>query len=335
MAKPRASVLISRQMLQDCFLEEDIQDLTELTDLRTPDTDQVTDEWQKEAMAGADIVITGWGSRRLTDDMLDAAPDLKLVCHSAGSIKGIYNPSMRERGIRVMSAAAANSQTVAEFAFGMMIVSMKGVWQYHADTMQGIWSRGRSIDWVREPFGATVGIIAASISGRGLIDLCHKLPLKEILVYDPYITEQEATALGARKASLEELMRESDVVSLHAPNIPETRHMINAENLAMMKDKAIFINTARGACVDEEALIAELQKGRILACLDVTAPKEPPEEGSPLYSLPNCILTPHIAGDIKESRQLQGRSVRDNIAAYLSGRSMPHEVNLEIIDRLA
>jgi phosphoglycerate dehydrogenase-like enzyme len=129
-------------------------------------------------------------------------------------------------------------------------------------------------------------------------------------------------------------MRRSDVVSLHTPAIEACRHIINARNLALMKDHAIFINTARGMCVDEAALIAELETGRILTCLDVTDP-EPPAPGSPLYRLPNCILTPHIAGSIKENCHRQGRAVADQIEAFAAGNALPDELDLAQFDRYA
>ena len=155
-----------------------------------------------------------------------------------------------------------------------------------------------------------------------------------ILVCDPYITTDEAETLGAVKVDLDELMRRADVVSLHTPDTDEARHIVNADNLALLKDRAIFINTARGACVDEQALIAELASGRIMACLDVTDP-EPPEPDSPLYTLPNCILTPHVAGAIKQSAQRQGRLVADEITAYIEHRPLTAEVDLTQLGRLA
>ena len=190
------------------------------------------------------------------------------------------------------------------------------------------------MDWIREPHGATVGIVGASHTGREMIRLCSVLELGALLLHDPYVTEQEAKELGAEPVGLDELMQRSDVVSLHTPNTEETHHLIDARNLALMRDRAIFINTARGACVDEAALVAELEKGRILACLDVTDP-EPPEPESPLYRLPNCILTPHIAGAVKENTTMQGRLVADEIAAFLDGQPLQHEVDLAQHDQLA
>ena len=211
---------------------------------------------------------------------------------------------------------------------------MKGVWQLHAATLAGTWDRTPGDPWIREPYGATVGIVGASCVGREMIRLCKALDLAAILLYDPYVTPEQAESMGVEKAALDDLMRRSDVVSLHTPNTDETHHIINAENLALMRDGAIFINTARGACVDEQALIAELRKGRMLACLDVTDP-EPPEAGSPLYTLPNCILTPHVAGAVRQNCRRQGKLVADEIEAYVSGRPIQHEIDLSRHHHLA
>ncbi len=335
MPKPRTVVLMTRAMQASVFSEPHLARLGALVEL-TParEEDEITPEWQQSAMNGAEIIITGWGTHAISDAMLDAAPDLRLMCHSAGSIKHLISPEFAARGIRVTSAAPALAVGVAEFAFGLMLMSMKAVWACIAATNAGRWEREPVLDWICEPHEATVGIIAASRVGRELLRLCKNLSLKSILLYDPFVDAEEAAGLGVEKVSLDELMRRSDVVQLCAPDLPATRHMINAEKLALMRDKAIFINTSRGALVDEAALVAELKNGRILACLDVTDP-EPPESGSPLYTAPNCILTPHIAGAVKQNIRRQGESVLEQIEAFVTGGPMPSEVALERLDILA
>lgn len=335
MSKPKTVMLITREMQKQCFAPEDLGRIAALTTLDRAQEDTIDAAWQEDAIHGAAIAVTGWGSLKITEAMLDAAPGLELMCHSAGSVRGLVDPdAFLSRGIRLCSARSALAVGVAEFVFGMMLVSMKATWRLHAATSQGRWERDEVLDSVREPYGAVVGIVSASCVGREMIRLCKTLVLDAILLYDPYVNPQEAEALGVIKVELDELMRRADVVSLHTPAIEETRHIINAQNLALMKDHAIFINTARGMNVDEEALIAELKKGRILACLDVTDP-EPPEPGSPLYTLPNCILTPHVAGAVKENTFRQGKLVADQIEAFLAGRPMPGEIDFTRYDRLA
>ncbi len=334
MTPPTAAFLVTKAMLDHCFAPRDLERIGRRTACRLPAGDALTPETQKDAARGAEIIITGWGTLPITPAMLDAAPGLRLMCHSAGSIKHLVNEEFLARGVRVCSAARALATGVAEFAFGLMLVSMKATWQLNDTTRTGIWKRDDAMEWIREPYGATVGIVGASYVGREMIRLCQNLELEAILLYDPYVSDDEAERLGVVKVELDELMRRSDVVSLHTPATEECRHLINAKRLALMKDRAIFINTARGLCVDEQALIAELESGRIMACLDVTDP-EPPEPGSPLYTLPNCILTPHVAGAVKQNTHRQGALVADQIEAYLDGRDLPFEVNLSQLHRTA
>jgi len=335
MSKPKTVILLTRAMQEQCFAPEDLDRIAVLTTLDRAREDAIDVAWQEDAIRGAAIAVTGWGSHPITDAMLDAAPGLELLCHSAGSVRWLVDPdAFVSRGIRLCSARRALAVGVAEFVFGLMLVSMKAVWRFHAETSQGRWAHDAVLDFVREPYGAVVGIVGASCVGREMIRLCKMLALDAILLYDPYVDSKEAEALGVVKVELDELMRRSDVISLHTPAIDETRHIINAGNLALMKDHAIFINTARGMNVDEEALIAKLKEGRILACLDVTDP-EPPQPDSPLYTLPNCILTPHVAGAIKENTLRQGKLVADQIEAFLAGRPMPGEIDFTLFDRLA
>jgi phosphoglycerate dehydrogenase-like enzyme len=334
MAAPRTVMLLTKEMQAHCFAEADLARMAAVTDFVPAKHEELTPEAQREAMTGAEVILTGWTTLEITPEMLDAAPDLKLMCHSAGSVKHLVTDEFSARGIRVCSAASALAIGVAEYAFGLMLCSMKATWQAHAMTLGGRWDREPLQEWICEPYDATVGVVAASFVGRELIRLCKTLPLKTILLCDPYVDAAQAEALGVEKVELSELMRRSDVVQLCAPNTPETKHLINAENLTLLRDKAIFINTSRGALIDEAALIAELQQGRLLACLDVTDP-EPPEAGSPLYTLPNCVLTPHIAGAVKENTKRQGALVADEVVAYTAGQSFQREVSLDNLDRLA
>jgi phosphoglycerate dehydrogenase-like enzyme len=322
-------------MQAQCFDRADLERLRALCVLRESDVPECTEPWQVSAAVGADVIITGWGTQRITREMLEAAPDLKLICHGAGSVKHLIDADeFMRRNIRVCTARAALAAGVAEFAFGMMLVSMKGVWRLHAATSQGIWDRDAVLPFLREPYGATVGIVGASAVGREMIRLCKTLELASILLYDPYVGEEEAAALGVEKVELDDLMRRSEVVLVHTPATEQCRHIINARNLALLKDGAIFINTARGMCVDESALIGALQTRPILACLDVTEP-EPPEPDSPLWRLPNCILTPHVAGAVKENILRQGHLVVEQIEAFVEGRAISGELDLRIHERLA
>jgi phosphoglycerate dehydrogenase-like enzyme len=155
-----------------------------------------------------------------------------------------------------------------------------------------------------------------------------------VLVYDPFLEPAEADKLGVELVGLDELLGRSDIVSLHVPSLPETRHMIGAAQLAQLKDGALFINTARGALVDEPALIDELSKGRFTAVLDVFE-NEPLAEDSPLRSLRNAILAPHAAGHTHETYLRQGSTAVDEALLFLAGKPLRHEVTRSMLATMA
>jgi phosphoglycerate dehydrogenase-like enzyme len=156
----------------------------------------------------------------------------------------------------------------------------------------------------------------------------------DILLYDPTLNERECKKLGAVKSNLDNLMGKSDVVSIHAPSLPATNHMINASNLKLMKDRAVLINTARGTIIDEKDLIGELKLGRISACIDVTDP-EPPSELNELRSLPNVILTPHIAGSVTNGKKRIGDLIVAELESYISDGTLHYEIKQEDLATLA
>ena len=256
----------------------------------------------------ADGCITGWGVAPLDTDVIAAAPRLQIVAHAAGTIKTIISEAAWQRGITVTSAAPAIAERVAETTLALMIVGIKGLWPLARGVSAGGWRDGQN--WPsREFYHKTVGIISASHVGRALMRLLQHFRV-EVLLYDPTLTGEEAAALGARQTDLNNLLHHADIVSLHAPSLPETRHLLNAENLPLMKDQAILINTARGALIEEVALIAELSKGRLFAFLDVTDP-EPPRADNPLRKLPNVVLTPHVAGCVDDCTMLGEMAVEE------------------------
>jgi phosphoglycerate dehydrogenase-like enzyme len=155
----------------------------------------------------------------------------------------------------------------------------------------------------------------------------------DILLYDPFVDEAGAAELGVIKVDLDELLTQSDVVSLHAPANKATYHMLNAKGLARMKDDALLINTGRGTLIDEQALIAELQKGRFFAFLDVTDP-EPPALDSPLRSLPNVVVTPHIAGCIENCNHM-GELAVEELRRFFAGEPAVYQITYEMFQRIA
>jgi phosphoglycerate dehydrogenase-like enzyme len=273
-------------------------------------------------MEGADAVVTSWGSPPLAKPLLDRAPNLRAVIHAAGSVKKVATPELWERGIRVSSGNDALAVGVAETALGLTIASLKNMWELTRQTRQGGWSKGRG--QVRELYEIAVGVIGGGRAGQHYIRLLRQFAV-DVYVYDPVLEAKEIEAMGANKTDLETLLATCDVISIHAPSLPSTYRMINKERLALMKDDAILINTARGSIVDEEALAEELGKGRLLACLDVTDP-EPPVADHPLRQLPNCIITPHIAGAVNNGVRRLGQFAVEELERLKEGLPLQGEV---------
>ena len=282
-------------------------------------------------LPGADACITSWDVAQLDADVIAAAPRLRAMAHMGSSVKRFVSDALWAAGVSVTSAGLALAVDVAETTLGLMIVGMKRVWPLGQHVRDGGW---RETPWwpARELFGKTVGIIAASNVGRHVMKLLQPFAV-HVLVYDPFLLPEAAAALGAELVELDELLRRADVVSLHAPAKPDTIHLLNAERLALMKDDALLINTARGNLIDEAALIAALRKGRFFAFLDVTDP-EPPAADSPLRRLENVVVIPHIAGCIENCGRM-GELAVEELRRVFAGEPAIYPIRPEMFGRIA
>ncbi|MGW0560367.1 hydroxyacid dehydrogenase [Streptomyces sp. NPDC003016] len=286
------------------------------------------------ALAEAEVLFTCWGATPLTAEVLDAAPNLRAVIHAAGSVKHHITQACWDRSVAVTSAAAANALPVAEYTLAAILFAGKRVLHSAA--------RYRALradhDWGADLHGAgnhrrTVGVIGASRIGRRVIELLRPFDL-DVLLYDPYVTPREAAALGVEPVSLDGLCARSSVISVHAPQLPATHHMIGTRQLAAMPVGATLINTARGSLVDESALLPELVSGRLNAVLDVTDPELPPPD-SPLYDLPNVLLTPHIAGSLGGELHRMADQSLDELERYAQGLPFADPVRPEALHHSA
>jgi phosphoglycerate dehydrogenase-like enzyme len=308
----------------------DSHTLARLTELADLDPSLVVNDFTSSpaaaALAETEIIISSWGCPPIDKDVLAAAPRLRAVLHAAGSVKHHVTEACWQRGIQVASAAWVNALPVAEYAVAAILFANKQVLRISADYR----ARRRGFDWQSEylsigNYRRTVGIVGASLIGRRVI---------ELLLYDPYVSAAEAAELGTLLVTLDELCELSDVVSIHAPQLPETRHMISRSLLASMRDGATVVNTSRGSLIDQDSLVQELTSGRLNAVLDVTTPDVLPAD-SPLYELPNVLLTPHLAGSLGTELRRMAAAVADELARYVEGRPFAHPVRRQDIDRMA
>lgn len=333
MSKPKFAYNLNSRTYDLCFDEETKRAIASLVDIQGEVKEKITAKDLKANLKDAEGCITGWGSLKLTKDILDAAPNLRIIIHSAGTVKPYVTPEVWKRGIRVTSAANVNAISVAEYNLAMILLTLKRVFAYqHEFRERGpeAWKRPPSL---RGCYRSKVGIIGMGHVGKRLLTLLQPFDL-EILIFSRHFPEEEARKMKARKVSLEELMSTCDVVALCAANVPRNRRMINRRMLSLLKDGSVFINTSRGALVDENALIEELRTGRITAVLDVFQ-HEPPPKGSPFYDLPNCIITPHIAGSINEECKRLGCQALKELKHYLTGEPFENEVTQEMLDKIA
>ncbi|MFK4100703.1 hydroxyacid dehydrogenase [Streptomyces sp. NPDC019531] len=302
--------------------------MARLTDVARIDPALVVGDFTDPAVAAtlaeAEVLITGWGCPRIDETVLAAAPRLRAVLHAAGSVRNLIAPEVWERGVSVSSAVQANALPVAEFTLAAILLAGKDAF--------GLRERFRAEHVYPPPadhaavgnLGRRVGIIGASRVGRRLLELLRPFDFA-VTLYDPYVDAAEAASLGVTLVPLDELMRTSDIVSLHAPDIPETYRMLDRRRLSLMPDGSVLVNTSRGALVDPDALTDELVSGRIGAVLDVTEP-EPLPADSPLYRLPNVFLTPHIAGSLGNELERLGRTVVDELVLLGAGAPLAHAV---------
>lgn len=273
-----------------------------------------------------EVIFSGWGAPLMDAAFLAAAPRLRAVFYGAGSIRGFVTDALWERGIQVTSAQAVNAIPVADYTLATIIFSLKHGWRLAEQTRRE--QRFPSRDDVPGVYGATVGIIGLGMVGRLVRQRLRPFDV-QVIAYDPYVTPAEAAALDVALCSLEALFQRAQVVTLHAPLLPETTGMILGEHLAALPPGSTFINTARGALVRHEELVVVLeQRPDLNAVLDVTEP-EPPPPGSLLYTLPNVTLTPHIAGSLGIERRRLGQVMVAELQRFVAGEPLRYAITRE------
>ncbi|GCB45016.1 hydroxyacid dehydrogenase [Streptomyces sp. NL15-2K] len=332
--RPQALFAMTAENVPLVFPPEILARLREAVDIDPALVAQdLTDPLVAKTLARTEILVTGWGCPRLDTAVLDAAPRLRAVLHSAGSVKGFATPELWRRGIAVSSAAEANALPVAEYTLAMILLAGKDV----LAARDRLRTERAFPGWELVPgignHGRRVGVIGASRIGRRLLELLRPFDLRPALT-DPYVDETQAAALGVPLLELDDLLRTSEIVTLHAPETPETRQLIGRRELALMPDGAVLINTARGGLVDHDALLTELRAGRLTAILDVTDP-EPLPPDSPLFDLPNAFITPHLAGSQGNEVARLGATVVEEAVRLLSGEPLAYPVDPAALERAA
>jgi phosphoglycerate dehydrogenase-like enzyme len=285
------------------------------------------------ALADVDVLLTGWGVPPLDAHVLAQAPRLRAVLHGAGAVRGFVTDALLARGLVVSSASSANAVPVVQYSVAAVHLSLKRVWQLlqapTADAARTI------VPDVPGAYDAAVGLLGLGEIGRRV---CRRLAADDglrLLACDPWCSPDEARALGVELVGLDELFARSEVVSLHAPLHEGTAGLVGAEQLRALPTGATLINTARGGVVRTDDLLAVLrERSDLQAVLDVTDP-EPLPQDHPLRSLPNVVLTPHVAGSRGRECRRMGALVVRELAALAAGRPLQHAVDLSRLERAA
>lgn len=331
----KISVLVKTDLVEGVFGEKYFDRLRRNGEVAVYDRENFDDnDYVLEFVKGSDIIITSWGSPAIGEEILGVCPELKGVFHAAGSIKPIMTDAlMAKESVRLTASAMAIGEGVAESALAFAIAACKGAFTLSKYTKAGQWGE-RNAEEVIDFYDIKVGVIGAGFVGRHMIKLLKNFHV-DILLSDPTVSQEQAAELGVQKCELDELLAQSDVISVHAPELPSTRHMINKNNINLIKERAIIVNTSRGVIFEESALIEFLKKNKnVFACLDVTE-VEPPAPDNELRKLDNVNLTPHIAGTASNGRRRIALHICEETERFFAGEKMRAEVSREMIAKMA
>lgn len=287
----------------------------------------------REALRDVEVIFSTWGMPSLDDEQVAAMPALQAVFYAAGTVKPFAEPFLR-RGVTVISAWAANAVPVAEFCLGQILLSCKGYWRNTVFVHSAHGLRRHEAPIGHGAYGETIALIGGGQVGRKLIEVLKPFKL-DVLLVDPYLSDEQAAELGVRLVSMEEAFRRAYVVSNHLPNLPTLKHIFNAALFASMRQGATFINTGRGAQVHEADLISVFtERPDLTALLDVTFP-EPPDPTSPLHTLPNVHLSSHIAGSANDEILRMADEMIAEFQRWQAGKPLHYQVTLKMLEIMA
>lgn len=307
----RALLAMAAGLPQRMFDAAQLARLRELTEVDTARTVPDLADAADAELAEVEVLITGWGSRPIDAAALARMPQLRAIFHTAGTVRHVVTDAIWDRGdIIVTSATEVNAVPVAEFTLAQILLagkrSLSQEHRYRHDRTPR--PAARSAGEVGN-YGGVVGLIGASRIGVLVAGHLRHFDL-EVLITDPFVDAETISALGATKVEPEELYSRSDVVSLHAPDVPSTQAMVSRELLALMRDGTTFLNTARPALVDLDALRDEVVSGRLSAVLDV---HDDLAEDDPLWDAPLATITPHIAGSQGNELHRMGEAALEEV----------------------
>jgi phosphoglycerate dehydrogenase-like enzyme len=318
--------ILDKESFDLIYGADDQRDIAVFVDIFGPPQTKDSIRANPDLLADVEIIFSGWGAPLMDRRFLLAAPNLRAVFYGGGSVRSFVTDTFWERDIVLITAATANAVPVSEYTLASILFSLKHGWRYAMQVKRDARFPTKTI--VPGAYESIVGLVSLGLIGRLVRDRLRPFDLR-VLAYDPYVRAEYARELDVQLLPLADLFRRSDVVSLHTPLLEETEGMITGAHFASMKQGATFINTARGAIVHEKEMIEVLkQRPDLQVVLDVTHP-EPPEPDSPLYTLSNVILTPHIAGSMDGECQRMGRYMVEDLRRFVAGKPLRWQVTRE------
>lgn len=333
-ARSAVLVLAHGDLFDELFTEPVREKLESFAEARYNDLGRaMTQDELRARVSDVTGCITTWGSPRFTPEVVAAAPKLRIVAHAAGTVKPFVSDAVFERQIAVTSAAPIIARYVGEMALALTLTCLRNLPRQDRVLKDGGW-HDAGLGASRTLLEQRVGLIGFGSTGREFAKVLKPFNV-ELLIHDPHASASTINEFGGREASIEEILTSCRVISLHAASIPSTRHLLNADRLRMIPAGSVLINTARGALIDTEALVAELGTGRFAAALDVFDPDEPLPAEHPLRALPNVILTPHVSGPVRERYWEMAMGAVENVRLVCSGEIPPGAITAEQIARLA
>ncbi|MBE5761771.1 MAG: hydroxyacid dehydrogenase [Clostridiales bacterium] len=332
MNKMKAIFLNNGPRVPEVYAKEQMDRLTAIADIKE---EVITLEALLAAngkYADTEAIFTTWGMPVMTEDQIkEHLPNLKYLFYGAGTVQAFARPFL-DCGVTVCSAWVANGVPVAEYAHAQILLANKGFFT--------VCRKGGGPDLRAEKkryignYNVRVGLLGAGVIGRMVIEKL-KANKVEVYVFDPFMSEEKAKELGVVKSDLETIFATCDTISNHLANKKEIEKILSRELFALMKPTACFINTGRGAQVDEEGLIDALKAEPLRsAVLDVTWP-EPPAEDSPFFSLPNVYWTPHIAGSSGREVERLAQYMIDEYERVLNGEELLYSVSYQMLATMA
>lgn len=285
--------------------------------------------------AETEIIFSTWGMPSFSEEEIRLYfPKLAGVFYAAGSVQGFARPFLR-RGVKVFSAWAANAVPVAEYTVSLILLANKGFFaQTRLMARKQLGEAEKYKAACRGNFRENVGLIGCGMIGSLVAEKLKDCDLR-VFVYDPFLSAEKAAALQVTRCTLPELFSSCAVVSNHLANNAETRKMLRYEHFSRMRPYAAFLNTGRGAQVDEDGLVRILtERPDLTAVLDVTDP-EPSPLSHPFYTLPNCFLTPHIAGSLGGEVRRMAEYMAAEYEQYAAGKPCRYEVTLPMLETMA